>query len=378
MPRYRDMMFRTLFLGLVLLSGPLVAEEPVDLVWPWLDSANSRWFFFNSATRPFGMVNLSPDTETDGAWGSGYRYDTQEVKGLSHVHAWQLSGVSVMPVSSTASIKDLLGDYYSPFSHETEVVRPGYHKLHLDRFGIGVELTATRRVGFHRYRYKDGAPRQVLIPLKGQLGPVEIGKSTVRQTGPREVEGFLVNEPTRRRPKATPLYFVIRFDQDLASLDYREGKGALLHFSPGSEPLLMKVGVSYVDAAGARNNLEVELPHWEFDRVAEEARDSWNDWLGKIRIEGGTREQQVRFYSDLFHALQGRRIISDADGRYSDQTGSEAPGAPIAPGRQGPAPLQSPQFRFLLGRPVDHPDPVAAGLSTRGVRFCPFTDDVLP
>ena len=96
---------------LLLLLQPILAQaEPVDQVWPWLDSANSRWFFFNSATRPFGMVNLSPDTEVDGAWGSGYRYDTEEVMGFCHVHAWQLSGLSVMPVSSTASMSKLKSD----------------------------------------------------------------------------------------------------------------------------------------------------------------------------------------------------------------------------------------------------------------------------
>ncbi len=79
------------------------AQEPVDLVYPQLDSANSRWFYFDSASLPFGMVNLSPDTQVDGAWGSGYRYEVEEVKGLSHVHAWQMSGVSVLPVSSDAT-----------------------------------------------------------------------------------------------------------------------------------------------------------------------------------------------------------------------------------------------------------------------------------
>ena len=148
-------------------------------MWPWLDSANSRWFFFNSATRPFGMVNLSPDTEVDGAWGSGYRYDTLEIKGLSHVHAWQLSGPSVMPVSSTEKLARLKNDFYSPFSHERETVRPGYHQVHLDRWDIGVELTASKRAGFHRYRYPQGEPRRILIPMRGKLGPVEISKGEI-------------------------------------------------------------------------------------------------------------------------------------------------------------------------------------------------------
>ena len=172
---------KQIILLFLLWVGPALAEEPADLVWPWLDSANSRWFFFNSATRPFGMVNLSPDTELGGAWGSGYRYDTHEVKALSHVHAWQLSGLPVMPVSTSRDLDEIFPDYYSRFSHETEVVRPGYHRLLLDRYGIEVELTATTRVGFHRYSYRTKAPRQLLIPLSGVLGPVEIGATELRQ-----------------------------------------------------------------------------------------------------------------------------------------------------------------------------------------------------
>ena len=215
-----------------------------------------------------------------------------------------------------------------PFNHEDEVVSPGYHRLTLERYGIEVELTATTRVGFHRYRYSDGAARQLLIVLAGMLGPSEIGQAEIRQVGPRELEGRLVNGPTRRRPKATPVFFVVHFNSDVQRLDIQnaqqgELKGALVQLAAGDDALMMKVGISYVDVEGARKNLESELPHWDFDRVVAESRSIWNDWLGRIRVEGGTREQRVRFYTDLFHALQGRRIISDIDGRYSDQTGSE-------------------------------------------------------
>ena len=228
---------KRVLLFLLLVAGQASAAEPVDLVWPWLDSANSRWFFFNSATRPFGMVNLSPDTEVNGAWGSGYRSDTPEVKVLSHEHAWQLSGLPVMPTSAGGSVGELLSDHASPFSHEGEVVRPGYHRLFLDRHGIGVELTATTRVGFHRYDYGDNERRRVVIPLSGPLGPVEIGGATLRQTGPRELEGSLVNEATRRRPRATPLFFVVRFDSDIADLQLAQDKaGALVDLAKSGGP----------------------------------------------------------------------------------------------------------------------------------------------
>ncbi len=105
-----------LFIGLTgCAEHPTIKSlklEPVDLVYPLLDTENSRWFFFASANRPFGMVNLSPDTEVDGAWGSGYRYNNDTIQGFSHIHAWQLSGLSVLPVNiNTKNEKAIFKDY---------------------------------------------------------------------------------------------------------------------------------------------------------------------------------------------------------------------------------------------------------------------------
>src|SRR5690554_1717729 len=101
-------------------------EELVDLVYPMLDAANSRWFYFSSASRPFGMVNLSPDMVVNGTWGAGYRYHVDTIRCFSHIHAWQFSGVPVMPV--TGAFMGHLGpdNYGSAYSHENEQVFPGY------------------------------------------------------------------------------------------------------------------------------------------------------------------------------------------------------------------------------------------------------------
>jgi len=89
---------KLIYIFLLLSVGVSAQQKPVDLVYPLLDAVNSRWFYFSSACRPFGMVNLSPDTEINGAWASGYRYNTEIIKGFSHIHGWQISGISVMPV----------------------------------------------------------------------------------------------------------------------------------------------------------------------------------------------------------------------------------------------------------------------------------------
>ncbi|MEX0904247.1 MAG: hypothetical protein WD604_00670 [Balneolaceae bacterium] len=125
----------------------------VDKVYPLIDSSHSRWLFFSSASRPFGMVNLSPDMELDGAWESGYQFDKDSIKVFSHIHGWQISGIPVLPTNGT--FRGHLGpDHYgSPYSHDSEVVRPGYHKITLDAYDITAELTSTTRVGFHRHNF---------------------------------------------------------------------------------------------------------------------------------------------------------------------------------------------------------------------------------
>ncbi len=311
-------------------------EKPVDLVYPLLDAANSRWFFFSSACRPFGMVNLSPDNELGGAWGSGYRYNTNEIKGFSHVHAWQLSGLSVMPVNGIA--KDLKDDYYSPFSHDKEIVSPGYHQVFLDRYQIKVELTSTTRVGFHKYTFNNAENKSILIRLSGPNGPCEITEGKIHKINNREFSGYVMNDATRRRPKETPVFFYIQLNTDAENFETWNGgnitenssgtegsnAGALISFADKSEnPVLMKVGISYASETEAKKNIEAELPHWNFEKVVSESKEEWNNWLSKVEVKGGTKNDRIRFYTDLWHALQGRRIISDASGTYSDFTGPQ-------------------------------------------------------
>ncbi|HEU4607981.1 MAG TPA: glycoside hydrolase family 92 protein, partial [Chitinophagaceae bacterium] len=138
-------------------------RDKVDLVEPRVDAANSRFFFFTSACRPFGMVNLSPDMLLSGSWGSGYRYNEDTIRSFSHVHAWELSGIAVFP--TTGPFKGPQGpDHYgSSYSHDDEVVHPGYHKVVLRDYGITVELTSTMRVGFHRYTFPASEQSDILF-----------------------------------------------------------------------------------------------------------------------------------------------------------------------------------------------------------------------
>ncbi|WNH09097.1 GH92 family glycosyl hydrolase [Thalassobellus suaedae] len=295
----------------------------VDNVYPLLDTDNSRWFFFSSASRPFGMVNLSPDTEIDGAWGSGYRYQTDTIKGFSHIHAWQISGLSIMPVTiSKENKKHIFTDFYSSFNHQNEIITPGYHFLELDRYQIKTELTSTKRVGLHKYSFPKNKEAGILFNLNTILGPCENVEGELEQTGERELSGKLVAAPTHRLPKPLTIYFKVQLNVSVRAIERDINTGNyLVSINKTDKEVLLKTGISYTSIENATINIQQELPHWNFNKIVQESKQEWNSLLGRIEVEGGTTAEQSRFYTDLWHALQGRRIISDVNGAYPDNTG---------------------------------------------------------
>ncbi|MDZ7690770.1 MAG: glycoside hydrolase family 92 protein [Balneolaceae bacterium] len=316
-------------------------QDPVDYVDPLIDTHQSRWLYFSSASRPFGMVNLSPDTQTEGTWDSGYRYGDRYIRSFSHIHAWQLSGIPVMPITGAMTGHKGYDTYQSTFSHRTEIVKPGYHKVHLDDYGIKVELTSTKRVGFHRYNYPSSEESYILFDIGAYLGHGPMQDAMIHRVSDQEVAGYAVMAPTFRRKKPSTVYFVAQLDQpmddfggwqkqgeekkimpDGADSIEGAGSGGFVKFRFDKPQMVkMKVAISYVSEQQARLNLETELPHWNFDRVVDESRSEWNRWLSKIEVEGGTRNQRIKFYTDLWHSLLGRRTYSDVNGKYTDNTG---------------------------------------------------------
>jgi predicted alpha-1,2-mannosidase len=333
---------RQIVLGIALLAGMLLpgaclAERtPADYVSPQVDTQRSRWLYFSSACRPFGMVSLSPDTAVGNDWKCGYIYDQTNVLCFSHVHGWQLYGIPVMPVTGELRAQAGLAAGASPFSHADEEVHPGYHKVVLERYGVTAELTSTARVGFHRYTYP-AADRAYVVFDTGATLMDRVERSAVRQVGPAEIAGYSELAATQRRPKPLTVYFVAEFskavtfgawaDKQLLPGPVQEvsgtNVGAYVQFgTTNGEQVLMKVAISYTSEDNARKNLRAELPGWDFDGVVAASRAEWNRWLGRIEVEGGTERQRVKFYTDLWHALLGRHIVSDADGSYCDNTGS--------------------------------------------------------
>ncbi|KAA6320656.1 hypothetical protein EZS27_029600, partial [termite gut metagenome] len=284
---------RSIFFGWMLgivMSFSCFAQQaaPVDLVNPLVNTSGCRFDFFASASVPFGMVSLIPDTKHGDLWRSGYQWDEAYIFDFSHVHNAQTAGVSVMPVTDACKGNLGLGASKSRFSHDKETVKMGYHKVFLEDYGITAELTATCRTGLHRYTFPETKEAHLLFDLGSALGPTKMDYAYVRQTGPNEIEGYSIQSPTFRRPKPTLVYFVTQvnkpFDEFVGWKDgvlvksengiiAGKGSGAYLTFRnlKAGETVLLKVAISNVSTQNARLNLTTELPHWNFEQVVNEA-----------------------------------------------------------------------------------------------------------
>ena len=317
-------------------QSPWQSIRKSDLVEPMVDAANSRFFYFNSASRPFGMVNLSPDMNLRGVWNTGYKYNEDTIRCFSHIHCWELSGIPVLP--ATGRFKGHLGPdvYGSTYSHDDELAKPGYHRIGLKTYGVKAELTSTARVGFHRYTFPADDSSHVIFDFTTVLGSSETQEADVRKVNDRTIEGSVTMAPTVRRPKPITVYFTAVFDKPFTRFGgWKDGKVIpSLHALAGAKTgvvagfrtvkndvRMMKVAISYVSVEEAKRNLSTELPHWDFDRVVRESAGEWDQWLGRIDVEGGTLTEQRRFYTDLWRSLQGRRVVSDVSGTYIDNTG---------------------------------------------------------
>ena len=298
------------------LTSSAAARDYVGLVDPWIESDRGRFFFFQSASNPFGFVKLRPDTSTDSVWNSGYKPSENEVQGFSHVHDWQLAGVQAMPVTGAV---DPAQGWASHVDHGDELAQPGYHRLHLDRYGIDAELTATDRVGLHRYSKADA----VIVNLGGVLGEAEMQGHRVERVG-NALEGYVDQNGVltdsyyygTSHGERNRLFFRIEFDRPVRDVEPFED-GVKVRLDGGR--VQMKVALSLTGTDGAARNLRAELPGWNFDAVKRASQRRWNAWLGRIDVRG-THAQEVKFYTDLFHVLCGRSTVSDVDGRYLDNT----------------------------------------------------------
>ncbi len=338
---------KTLFLLCALLCsvvGPVGAGQYTKYVNPFVGT-DGHGHTYPGAAVPFGMVQLSPDTRVEG-WDacSGYHYSDSSILGFSHTH---LSGTGVadygdiLLMPTVGELNILPGDeliprsgYRSRFRHSEESASPGYYRVLLDDYNILAELTATTRVGVHRYTFPRSDSANILIDLKHGLGPDVVLESSIEIIGDREIAGV---RRSAGWAKDQHCYFVAEFSKPFSSFGISEdyslypgrrtasGKNlkAYARFSTKDrEGIVVKVGISAVDIDGARRNLREEVPGWDFARVKAAAEKSWNHELGKIEVAGGTPEQFRTFYTAFYHALLTPNVFSDADHRYRGMDGS--------------------------------------------------------
>ena len=316
-------------------------KEAVDYVDPFLGTSSCRWMLFPGPTMPFGMVKLSPDNTDEWTMDAGYEYDIKSISGFGHVHSWMMGSFLCIP--TTGNIKIIPGTkdnpdagYRSRFSHANEKASPGYYSVILDDYGIKAELTATTRGGFQRYTFPKTDAAHILFDLQvPEEGKTEIINASVRKISNTEIAGTIYRIAGWNEYK---LHFVARFNRPFETMDGWTGVGikrdiedisinenldigALVNFSTKKDQVvLMKTGISYVSVDQARLNMEREMDEfgWEFDAVHENARTTWSYLLNKIKIEGGTEVEKVKFYTNLYRAYSARTIFSDVDGKYVD------------------------------------------------------------
>ncbi|MEN8158366.1 MAG: GH92 family glycosyl hydrolase [Bacteroidota bacterium] len=292
---------------------------------------------FPGVAVPHGMVQLSPDTRTLG-WDAcgGYHHTDSTIIGFSHTH---ISGTGIgdygdllfTPIAAEEVkgelLEQLLGSSWSTgFSHENEKASPGYYAVNLHEQDIDVELTATTRCGFHRYDFPSAGAKTVVIDLYHDIYKQGQRENRINIINDREISGL---KRTHGWAFDQHLYFHIVFDQPFEYKLYSEGalvEGAmassgntkvLLSFNgDGGTEVKAKVGISAVDEAGAKANLESEISHWDFNRVLSETEETWNSELGKIKVETGDEELLTIFYTSMYHASMVPYTFSDVDGRY--------------------------------------------------------------
>ncbi len=318
----------------------------VQYVDPQIGSVHGRWFFYTPAAVPFGMAKLAPHTNaygSAGSWGPcGYDDRHTSIEGFGHFHEFQIGGLVFMPtVGKIQTVPGTLenpdGGYRSRFDKETEQADPGYYSVFLKDYGIKAEISATERVGFHRYTFPETKEAHLIIDIghrQGESGAVT--DAFARVVNGNEVEGYVETYPEYAKfcdpGKTVKMYFVAKFSKaptstgtfvdSVQNFGIAEtkgiGNGLFLNFEMKKDEVLeIATGLSYVSVSNGRMNLDTESTGKTFDQVHQLAAKTWNEKLRRIKVEDADSLNKVKFYTGLYHALLGRGISSDVNGQYA-------------------------------------------------------------
>lgn len=324
----------------------------VDYVDPNIGTAHCRWFFYTPAAIPFGMAKLAPSTDAHlgnpGGWQAvGYDFRHTSIEGFANFHEFQVGGVVFAPTvgelqTVPGELENPDGGYRSRFDKKDEVAAPGYYSVLLKDYGVKAELTAMKRVGFHRYTYPKTEQANLIFDIGNKQGESgEVKDAEVQYFEDGRVEGYVITSPVYvniyQKGADVRMYFsavlnkkpvqVGTFVKDVVNPGKHQekgpGAGPYMTFSTEEqEAVEVKVGLSYTSIENARFNRETEAADVTFDQAKKNATDVWNESLSRIYVEGGKETDKVKFYTGLFHALLGRGLASDANGYYPKNNGT--------------------------------------------------------
>jgi predicted alpha-1,2-mannosidase len=310
---------------------------------------------FPGATVPFGMVQLSPDTQQRHfkqgyPWAAGYRYEDDSILGFTHTHFSgaghsDLGDILLMPTSGEMKLEPgyperSFSGYRSRFSHKDEHAEPGYYAVRLLDNDVDVELTTSERVGLHRYRFKAGSTPKVVLDLRSSIYDWS-GKNLWARMRLRGNDTITGMRETRGWAPGRQLYFAIRFSRPIKQhqlLNREEGVEYKGFAAPGktasdkaqvegkmleaglefdgadNAPLLVKVAISGVSEAGALANL-AEMPGWDFDAARAHAHEAWEKALGAVDVDAPAPMKR-EVYTALYHSMISPSLFMDIDGQY--------------------------------------------------------------
>ena len=348
------LMFACAFFTSCVTQGKKVQQEELSqYVEPRIGTAHCRWFHFTPGAMPFGMAKSAPSTNghigNKSGWeATGYDYRDQSIEGFPCLHEFQIGGIVLMPTTGPlktipGAVDDSTGiGYRSRFYRTDGIATAGYYSVLLKDYSICAELTATPRVAIQRYTFPAGEDSHILFDIgnrQGESGAVRDAEITFTEDG--RIEGWVITEPEyvrKYQPGASvPLYFSAVLDKVPVGFgafngadirpDERKatgvGAGLYLTFrTQDQESVTAKVGLSYTSVENARLNRETEAATLTFDEAREISRQTWEEYLGRIRVETPAREDKVKFYTGLYHALLGRGLASDVNGAYPRNDGS--------------------------------------------------------
>ncbi len=290
------------FIGTAPLTDPKILGYTLPQGWrSWAGLT------FPGSSLPNAMVQLSPITEYGS--GAGYEYEDKVIYGFTHTNKghWNLCNIPLLPLSNPGST------FGSAFTHQRESAAPGYYQVYLADYNVDVKLTSTLRCGFHQYTYQNNKNRQILFDLAKANN--RVASWMIEQAGPRAVQGY---QQTGER-----IYFYAALNTDIEKLEEKEEGArtgyAIVHLADGSsKPVELKIGLSFVSVANARQNLEAEIGAKAFEAVRREATQTWEKTLSAIQVKGGTDKQKQMFYSCLYRSLLWPALRSDVNGEYTD------------------------------------------------------------